>query len=289
MTGGAGLFDARDDIAGAAVHVGAQSLDVRDVDRQLRAAADVQHFLDRTHEPQRIARLVAVMGVVDAAADRRLARQRHHFVGGREALRCIEQAGRQSERAFAHGAGDQRAHGLQFGGVGRARVVPEHARAHRAEAHVGGHVGSGAGGLECRARAGHVRRAVAVDADEDRGHALVQPRQDAPHRRVVGTQVGVGMRVRIDQARCDHKAAGIDLACRAVAAAQCRADVENAVAADRDVGDAAIAVAAIEQQAAVDHGVCRLHGGRCGQRARCGAAGEQQQAGQAARQRAQSR
>ena len=75
------------------MHIHAKCLEMRDVNRHARLPPDVDRFASGVQQAEPIRGLVALVSVVDAAANRRLARQRHDLVGGGETLRRIEQAG----------------------------------------------------------------------------------------------------------------------------------------------------------------------------------------------------
>src|SRR3546814_9170852 len=69
--------------------------------------------------------------------------------------------------------------------------------------------------------------AVAVDAGEDRRHALHHPRQVEPGGRFGAVQEGVGMGVRIDEAWSDDQTACVDHLRTLVRVPGCAANIDD--------------------------------------------------------------
>ena len=138
-------------------------------------------------------------------------------------------------------------------GVGAAAVGPMHRSAHRALADVDGGVRADAvlrPAVELRA---DVDRAAAVVVGDDRRDALHQIRQIGLALRV--REVAGGVRVRIDEARRDDEARGVDRSrCRDAAGGRI-ADEHDAVAANADVGAASAGARAVDDGSAANEKV----------------------------------
>ena len=236
LPSGPGAVDRLDDCARRAVGVDTQNLDMGNVDGEPGFTADGQHFLHRLLDADRIGRFVALVGVVGAAAYRCLARQRNDLVRIRKALRNVIQAGRQAERALAHALGHERFHFAQFPLVGSAAGLAQHGAAHWAEAHIGRDIGPEATRFHFIEEGSDLRRSAAVDAGENRGHSLHEPRQIQAAFPIAGFEETLGMGMRIDKARGDDHSAGIDDACIGGRIAT-GADINDFVPGDDHVAD----------------------------------------------------
>ncbi|MCY1520891.1 hypothetical protein D9M68_556860 [compost metagenome] len=257
---GALLLDAPDDVAALALHRHAQRLDVRHVHRQLRLVADADHLVDRALEADVVHGLVADVAVVQAAVRGRHLREFDDLLGLREILRRVEQARRQPERTVAHRAGQVLLHRVHLRGRGGAVGLAELADAQRPEARVHRDVGADRHGAQLLCLRRDVVAAEAVVADHGRGHALREKGNVQALARVAREQVGVGVRVGVDEAGRHHEAGGVDGAARAELRRHGAAREHDAVARDADVADhgrvavARVDGAAAQQQVELDGG-----------------------------------
>ena len=183
---------------------------MRDVRRDVRVASDRDLLVDRRQQPDGIARFIADMAVVIAAALARFGRERDHFVGLGKALRRVEQAGRKPDRAFAHRGRDHRLHPREFGRRRRALGLADHRLPDRAEARKGRIIDPDRLGLRTIQHRADIDRAAAVIANERGGHTLQQEHRDQPLGRVLRQQIVAHMRVRVDEAGGDDHAPRID-------------------------------------------------------------------------------
>ncbi len=224
-----------------------------EMDRHAGLAPDPDHLAHRSHQADRVAGFVALMGIVDAAADRRLMRDRDHLFGLGEALRRVEQAGGEPDRPFAHALGGQLLHRLELGCGGRAGILPQHALPDRAEAGERDDVGADPRRLQLVRIGADIGGTVAVDPDHDGAGALIEPGGIDPFRLVGRADEGIGMGVRIDEAGGDDHALGVDHA--PGAELRHRADIDDPIAAQGDIADIGLAVAAVIDGAALDQHV----------------------------------
>src|SRR3546814_595510 len=123
----------------------------------------------------------------------------------------------------------------------RAVRVADDGATDRTEADISGHVHAELVPLDAVEQSGDVDLAaglaVAVDAGEDRRHALHHPRQVEPGGRFGAVQEGVGMGVRIDEAWSDDQTACVDHLRTLVRVPGCAANIDDFIAGDRDVTD----------------------------------------------------
>ena len=126
-------------------------------------------------------------------------------------------------------------------------------RPDRAEADEGDDIGADPTRLQRVCILGDLVRAIAVDADHDRGDTLGQPRQVEARPGIGRTDVAVGMGVGIDQARRDDHPPRIDHFPRGGAARS--PDIDDAVAGQLDIADKGHAFRSGIDGAAVDHDI----------------------------------
>ena len=205
-------FDHVDEALAQALRISAQSLDVREMHRQIGLAPDAQRLFRRREQSFAF---LAQMGLVQPALQARLARERDDFLRLREALRRIIQPRRKPERALAHALGDEAAHRLQFGRRRRARNLADDRFAHGAEARERPDIDADAKPLEPLGLLGDLERAVAVVADEDRRNALADMVQHFALVAVVGDEIAERVRVRINESRRHQKPRRVDRSRRA--------------------------------------------------------------------------
>ena len=256
LAGGARRFDCRDDLRGQALHVRAQCFDVREMHGQVRFAPNAQDLFDRLQQADAVRRLVALMRVVDSAANGGLLRESDHFVRRREALGCVEQSGRETDRAFAHPFRDERAHAVELFGRRRARLLLQHARAHSREADVGHEVCADTATGERGAVLRYIWRTGAIDADQQGGRTLHQPRCVQPLSRIVGTDVGIRMRVGVDETRRHDPATRFYDSARLEMLCAFRSDVDDLVSRHHNIADECWSVGTRVDPAALYEHVC---------------------------------
>ena len=205
--------DQRDDFLHPPEVLRAGDLEVEDVDRDARAFADRDRLLDP------LAQLLAVVAQVrrvETAGGARRPRQRDQLVGPGVGVGRVDQAGRHAVGALRHRLGDQARHLLELVRLRRPLVVAHHQLAHLAEADVREQVDRGPAAFDGREVAGEVappplggrrlRRDRAALADHLGGHPL----PDLALGVAVGEQGEIGVGVRIDEARREHLAPGVD-------------------------------------------------------------------------------
>ena len=248
---------------------------MREMNGHAGLAADRNRFADRAEQADRIAGFVALMRVVQPAANGGFARNGDDLVGLGKTLRRVEEAGGKAGRAFAHALGHQRLHRMQFLRIGGAGVLTQDLLAHRAEADEGDEIGADARGFDSGGIGADIGRAIAIDADDHGADALVEPGGIDALGRVGRAQEAIGMRVGVDEAGRDDHPARVDPLRRLHRRGA--ADIDDPVALQRDVADIGLARAAIIDGAAGDQDIGLRRRGSAARRDRAGQAARQQQ------------
>ena len=203
-------------------------LDVRDLDRNARFAADAQDFVERFESP---VGLVADVADVEAARRRRHLRQFDHFFRGRKVRRFVFEARRQAEGTRRQFLREQRLHLREFLRRRRAVQVLAHGLlAQRRVADHARHVDRRRRGLELPEPVPQRKVGLAILTNDNRGHAL------ATHRGGIEIleQPAVAVAMHVDEARCEGQAVLVThgLAGKRL---KVRCDRRNPVALDADI------------------------------------------------------
>ena len=242
------------------MQVDAERFEMREMHGHFRLAPDLQHLLDGVHQANGVRAFIALVGVVDAAAPGRFPGHRHHLVGLRKTLRRVEQPGGKPDSAVAHSLCDQRFHALEFGRRGRPCILAQHRLADGAEPDIADDVGADLLRLKLCLVGGDVGRAPAIDADEDGRNALHQPRRVHAPGRIGRADKVFRMSMNVDEAGRDNHAPRVDNSlCRGCAGV--RADIDDLVAADRNIADERRLIATCVDRPAADDEIGGVGGG----------------------------
>ena len=187
-----------------APHADGAELDVRNLDRDVRALADRDRF------PQRVEALVGLVADVrhvDAAVAGHDFRQLDELAGLGVAADFVFEAARQAGGAFAHPLIDEQRHARDLVGArGALEVVLHHQPAHGRVADERRDVDGGRRAPPLGQVVADRPRRVAVRPDDDRGDAL----RDLGLGRRIGGQPRGRMIVDVDEAGRDDEAVAVD-------------------------------------------------------------------------------
>ena len=262
QSAGAGAVEVGDDFVGAVPGVWTGKLQVRDLGGNLRLAGDGGEFVEGVDD---VGALVAHVARVDAAVGRGDLGEGHDLIGLGERARQVNQARAQADGAVLHRLVDQASHALEFGSGWRAGETAAHdLTADRVVADEGGDIEADPGLGDAAEKVCDVELRTAAVAGDDGRHAHAQEVFTGRQR---GDILRVG--VHIDEAGCDHLAAGVDLG---PAASRDPADRGDPAVPNRDVGVDRSGTGAIDHAAAADHDIVF---GNLGRRTRRGAAGQE--------------